>query len=187
MGQFNKTILRLKRKLLHFATLLCLATLTIGAPQFFNRQLENEIITPEARKNILPVMMALLTLMGSGRPTAEDLNSLMVATRDLKKYLPEGSDISDFIGIEGFEDMALPETGDVIQYVNREPVLMTNFGKFPLSAIEPLTNEERQQFIPPTRKLTNLLQKENLDANQMKNLVKTLKKLTNLIPTTFIN
>ena len=74
-------------------------------------------------------MMALLTLMGSGRPTAEDLNSLMVATRDLKKHLPEGSDISDFIGIEGFEDMALPEAGDVIQYVNGEPVLMTNFGE----------------------------------------------------------
>ena len=59
---------------LYFATLFCLATLTIGAPQFFNRQLENEIITPEARKNILPVMMALLTLMGSGKPTAETLS-----------------------------------------------------------------------------------------------------------------
>ena len=60
-------------------------------------------------------------------------------------------------------------------------------GKFPLSAIEPLTDEERQQFIPTTRKLINLLQKENLDANQMKNLLKTLKKLTNMIPTNFMN
>merc|ERR1712156_702706 len=187
MGQFNKTILVLKMKLLYFATLLCLATLTMGAPQFFNGQLENELLTPEARKKILPIMMALLTLMGSGRPTVDDLNSLMVATRDLKKHLPEGSDISDFVGMEGFEDMALPEAGDVIQYVNGEPVLMTNFGKFPLSAIEPLTDEERQQFIPTTRKLINLLQKENLGANQMKNLLKTSKKLTNLIPTTFLS
>jgi len=165
--------------LLYFAILLCLATLTIGAPQFFKGQLENEILTPEARKKILPIMMALLTLMGSGKPTADDLNSLMVATRDLKKHLPEGSDISDFVGIEGFEDMALPETGDVIQYVNGEPVLITNF--------EPLTNEERQQFIPTTRKLINLLQKENLDASQKKTLLQTSKKLTNLIPTTFLN
>ena len=113
-----------------------MATLTIGAPQLFKRQLENETLTPEARKNILPVMMALLVLMVSGRPTAYDLNSLMVATRDLKKHLPEGSDISDFVGIEGFKDLGLPETGDVIQYVNGEPVLMTNFG------------ESKAQFLP---------------------------------------
>merc|ERR1711973_139773 len=168
-------------------TLFCLATFTIGAPQFFKGQLKNEILSPESQKKNLPIMMALLTLMGSGKPTADDLNSLMVATRDLKKHLPEGSDKFDLVGMEGFEDLALPEAGDVIQYVNGEPVLMTNFGKFPLSAIEPLTNEERQQFIPTTRKLINLLQKENLYANQMKNLVKTSKKLTNLIPTTFLN
>ena len=59
-------------------------------------------------------------------------------------------------------------------------------GKFPLSGIEPLTDEERQQFIPTTRKLINLLQKENLNTNQMKNLLKTLKKLTNMIPTSFM-
>ena len=106
-----------------------MATLTIGAPQLFKRQLENETLTPEARKNILPVMMALLVLMVNGRPTAYDLNSLMVATRDLKKHLPEGSDISDFVGIEGFKDLGLPETGDVIQYVNGEPFLITNFGE----------------------------------------------------------
>ena len=106
-----------------------MATLTIGAPQLFKRQLENETLSPEARKNILPVMMALLVLMVSGRPTAYDLNSLMVATRDLKKHLPKGSNISDFVGIEGFEDLGLPETGDVIQYVNGERVIITNFGE----------------------------------------------------------
>merc|ERR1712079_30867 len=187
MGQFTKTILRLKMKLLYYATLSYLATLTIGAPQLFKRKLENELLTPEARKNILPVMMALLVLMVSGRPTADDLNSLMVATRDLKKHLPKGSDISDLVGIEGFEDLGLPETGDVIQYLNGDPFLITKFGKLPLSVIEPLADEERQQFIPTTRKLINLLQKENLNTNQMKNLLKTLKKVTNLIPKSFMN
>ena len=49
--------------------------------------------------------------------------------KDLKNHLPEGSDISDLVGMEGFEDLALPEAGDVIQYVNGEPFLITNFGE----------------------------------------------------------
>ena len=84
-------------------------------------------------------MRALLKVMETSTPAPEDVNTLLVLTRELTKKVPKGtnSDIpSSFNGFEipeGLGDVEglglLPEDGDVIVQHNDVPHIVTQFGK----------------------------------------------------------
>ena len=54
----------------------------------FDLTSENGLITERA--SLLPVMKALLKVMETNKPAPEDINTLMVLTRDLLDRVPEG-------------------------------------------------------------------------------------------------
>ena len=99
---------------------------------------------PQEEKDIyLPVMKALLKVMESNTTAPEDVNNLLVLTRDLTKGLPEEATnlISSFDGLEdsfkdGLEgivipdigDGVLPEDGDIIVQFKDSPYIVTQFG-----------------------------------------------------------
>ena len=57
-------------------------------------------------------------------------------------------------------------------------------GEFPLSDLNLMTEEEREQFLPAVRKFTNILQKDNLNPEEVKDFMKEVRKLDswNLFP-----
>ena len=88
-------------------------------------------------------MKALLKVMESNTTAPEDVNNLLVLTRDLTKDLPEEATnlISSFDGLEdsfkdGLEgivipdigDGVLPEDGDIIVQFKDSPYIVTQFG-----------------------------------------------------------
>ena len=95
-------------------------------------------MTPEERARFLPVMKALLKVMETNRPAPGDINTLLVLTRDLSKYVPKGdssqfgafANLGGFGNMEGLENMGLPETGDVIKSIRGKPHIKTSFGEF---------------------------------------------------------
>ena len=89
-------------------------------------------MTAEERGWFLPVMKALLKVMETSTPAPEDINTLLVLSRDLSKYIPEGTSgqFSAIANLNGLESMGLPKTGDVIKNVNGEPHIETQFGEF---------------------------------------------------------
>ena len=92
-------------------------------------------ITSEQRAIYLPVMKALLKVMESNRPSIQDINTLMVLTRDLSKKVPKGQNLlGNFgnFGIDNLESMGLPEYGDIITNVIGVPHIRTTFGKYQL-------------------------------------------------------
>ena len=75
--------------------------------------------------------------MDTNRPTPQDINTLMIATRELNRRVPDGG-LGGLGGLGGnfggfnFNDlksMGLPETGDMIANVNGVPHIRTKFGK----------------------------------------------------------
>merc|ERR1712241_623640 len=141
------------------------------------------LMTAEERSWFLPVMKALLKVMDTPTPAPEDINTLLVLSRDLTKYIPEGSaQFGAFANLDGIESMGLPETGDVIKYVNGEPHIETQFGAFPLSEVSLMTDEERQRFLPATRTFISVLQKDTVDPSELNTLLEQSRELTNLIP-----
>merc|ERR1712193_283000 len=141
------------------------------------------IMSAQERQRFLPVMKALLKVMETNQPAPADVNDLLVKTRNLQKYVPEGSvDFGAFANLEGIESMGIPETGDVIRTIGGQPHIMTTFGAFPLSDVSLMTDEERQQFLPATRSFIKVLEKDNLDAAEMNTLLAQSRELTNLIP-----
>merc|ERR1712193_237561 len=141
------------------------------------------IMSAQERQRFLPVMKALLKVMETNQPAPADVNDLLVKTRNLQKYVPEGSvDFGSFANLEGIESMGIPETGDVIRTIGGQPHIMTTFGAFPLSDVSLMTDEERQQFLPATRSFIKVLEKDNLDAAEMNTLLAQSRELTNLIP-----
>ena len=46
-------------------------------------------MTPQQRAQYLPVMKALLKVMETKYPAAQDINTLMILTRDLSKQVPK--------------------------------------------------------------------------------------------------
>ena len=89
------------------------------------------LISPEDRSRILPVMRALLIVMESNNPSPNDVNNLLVLSRDLAKFVPDGSNqFGGFANLEGIAAMGLPETGDVVKFINGEPHVETQFGEF---------------------------------------------------------
>merc|ERR1712241_1326270 len=137
--------------------------------QQFNQQTFNSAfgnfasngITEEQRQLYLPVMRALLKVMQTDRPSARDINTLMVETRDLNKKVPKGQNLlGNFanFGIDGLESMGLPEFGDIIENVDGIPHIRTTWGSFPLSDTSLMTPAERARFIKPVRVFTNILE-----------------------------
>ena len=78
-------------------------------------------------------MKALLKVMESNRPSVQDINTLMILTRELNKKVPKGQNLlGNFgnFGIDNLESMGLPEYGDIITNVNGVPHIRTTFGKY---------------------------------------------------------
>ena len=75
-------------------------------------------------------MKALLKVMESSNPSPNDINTLMVLTRDLVKRIPEGSIKLPFnFGSNDIGNMGLPETGDIIVNIRGVPHIVTEMGK----------------------------------------------------------
>merc|ERR1711997_356921 len=145
---------------------------------------KKNLMTAEERGWFLPVMKALLKVMETSTPAPEDINTLLVLSRDLSKYIPEGTSgqFSAIANLNGLESMGLPETGDVIKNVNGEPHIETQFGAFPLSEVSLMTDEERQRFLPATRTFISVLEKDTIDPSELNTLLEQSRELTNLIP-----
>ena len=60
-------------------------------------------------------------------------------------------------------------------------------GAFPLSDLSLMTDEERATFLPATRTFVSVLEKENLDPNEIEELLRQSDKLSRLIPAQFRN
>ena len=93
-------------------------------------------ITSEQRAIYLPVMKALLKVMSTKRPAAQDINNLLIVTRELNKKVPKGQNLlGNFgsgdlnFGVDDLESMGLPETGDLIITVKGTPHIKTTFGE----------------------------------------------------------
>ena len=113
-------------------------------------------MTPQQRAQYLPVMQALLRVMETKYPSAQDINTLMVLTRDLSNQVPKGQNLLGSFGgfglegiffllilffliykisfyyyfsFEGMESMGLPESGDIIVNVDGTPHIRTQWGK----------------------------------------------------------
>merc|ERR1719260_79582 len=141
-------------------------------------------ISPDQRATYLPVMKALLKVMESNRPSIQDINTLMVLTRDLSKKVPKGQNLlGNFgnFGIDNLESMGLPEYGDIITNVNGVPHIRTTFGNFPLSDTNLMTPQERNQFLPIVRTFTRILEKGSASAIESQQLLNQAQKLTNLL------
>ena len=85
-------------------------------------------MSAEERAQWLPIMEVLVRVMETDTPAPEDVNELLVKSRDLSKYNTPG--FTAFEGLEDIKQMGLPETGDVVKDVQGEPHIMTSFGKF---------------------------------------------------------
>merc|ERR1711997_1378321 len=127
-----------------------------------------------------------LPVMETNRPSPQDINTLMVLTRDLARQSNGAS--SDLFGqfggfgLDGLESMGLPESGDIIVPVNGIPHIKTQWGAFPLSDVSLMTDAERAKFIPVVRTFISVLQKDNVDPNEINALMEHARELTNLIP-----
>jgi len=144
-------------------------------------------LSREQRNQYLPVMRALLKVMETSTPASEDVNTLLVLTRDLTKSIPEGTDLIPSFNGFNVGEMGLPEDGDVIVNVNGVPHIVTQFGAFPLSDVSLMTNEQRAQFLPATRTFISVLEKDNIDQNEIQQLIKESDEISKLIPEQFRN
>ena len=76
-------------------------------------------------------MKALLKVMESKRSSPNDVNTLMILTRDLLKQIPNDQfNFGPNSWLGKVIDMGLPESGDVIVNINRIPHITTQWGKF---------------------------------------------------------
>ena len=113
-----------------------MASVACAAPQFGGFGI-NQGITSEQRATYLPVMKALLKVMSTKRPAAQDINNLLIVTRELNKKVPKGQNLlGNFgsgdlnFGVDDLESMGLPETGDLIITVKGTPHIKTTFGEY---------------------------------------------------------
>merc|ERR1739838_542511 len=105
-----------------------------------------------------------------------------IATRELNKKVPKGSNLLGGFGSGDLEGMGLPQTGDVITNVAGVPHIKTTFGIFPLSDTSLMTEEERKQFLPVVRTFTSVLEKGNASPTETNTLVQQIRQLNQLIP-----
>ena len=86
-------------------------------------------------------MKALLKVMESKIPDPEDINTLLVATRELNKKVPKGenllSGLGDFgnfgIDADTLQNIGLPESGDIVIKVDDVPHIRTSFGRYSIN------------------------------------------------------
>jgi len=148
-------------------------------------------MTLEQRNTFLPIMEVLLRVMSTSTPAPEDINTLLVLTRDLTRDgdIPTdefGNSIPGFagfneLGIE-LDDGGLLEDGDIIVDVDGVPHINTQFGSFPLSEVSLLTDEERERFLPVIRTFTSVLKKDLIDHEEIKLLVRQSEELQKFVP-----
>ena len=95
-------------------------------------------LTRQSRNQYLPVMRALLKVMETSTPAPEDVNTLLVLTRELTKNIPDDEfpkNVKNIIpsinglDVEGLGLTGLPEDGDVIVQVDGVPHIVTQFGE----------------------------------------------------------
>ena len=55
-------------------------------------------------------------------------------------------------------------------------------GAFPLSDVSVMTDEERKRFLPAIRTFTSVLEKENIDQNEINDLISQSEALQDLLP-----
>ena len=113
-----------------------LASVAYAAPQFPN--VGSQGISSDQRATYLPVMRALLNVMEAGdRPSAQLINTLLLATRELNKKVPQDTNLLGGFGsngafggfdISGLKNMGLPSTGDIVINVDGVPHVKTTFG-----------------------------------------------------------
>jgi len=148
----------------------------------------DNLMSAEDRARFLPVMKALLKVMETKNAAPSDVNNLLLLTRDLQKYAPaDSANFGGFANFEGIEGMGIPKEGDVIQNIDGQPHIMTNFGAFPLSDVSLMTDAERKKFLPSVREFIGVLEKDKIDANEMNKLLDTSRELTNLIPSNMLS
>ena len=97
-------------------------------------------MTREERNTYLPVMKALEKVMATSNPSPNDINTLLVLTRDLSAQIPDGEDslfgavgsggFFGGFGLDGIKNMGLIETGDPIVISDNVPYIVTQFGKY---------------------------------------------------------
>ena len=86
-------------------------------------------MTLDQRNMFLPVLRALIRVMETPVPTPEDVNSLLVLTRDITRNIPQGSGLIPSFNGFNVGEMGLPEVGDVIINIDGIPHIVTQFGK----------------------------------------------------------
>ena len=72
--------------------------------------------------------------MEEDKPKPDDINTLLVLTRDLIEKIPEEDAAkfqvgSNFDGIDGFLEV-LPKTGEIIVYIQGKPYIRTQWGEY---------------------------------------------------------
>ena len=97
-------------------------------------------MTLEERNQYIPVLMALERVMRTSNPSPNDINTLLVLTRDLSAQIPDGEDslfgavgsggFFGGFGLDGIKNMGLIETGDPIVISDNVPYIVTQFGKY---------------------------------------------------------
>merc|ERR1719495_1195469 len=156
-----------------------------GAPRFAKTKQgiiplgAKNALSSEERNKFLPVMKALVKVMETNTPTPEDVNTLLILTRDLTKDLPKGSSILPSFNGLNINEMGLMKDGDVIVDV---PHILTKFGAFPLSDVSLMTDEERERFLPAAKIFISVLKKDRIDQNEINELIKQSEALQELIP-----
>merc|ERR1712042_93715 len=150
-------------------------------------------MSPEERAEQLPVMKALIKVMETDKPDPADVNELLVLTRDLQKNgLNNGKAgfLGGFgagIGLAGIEGMGLPETGGIIENVDGEPHINTQFGQFPLSDTSLMSEEQRKLFLPASKTFLKVLEQDKIDPDTMNELLAISRELALKIPKTTKN
>merc|ERR1712212_365315 len=159
-----------------------------GAPRFAKTKqgiiplAARNALSLEERNKFLPVMKALVKVMETSTPAPEDVNSLLVLTRDLTKDLPKGSSALPSFNGFNINEMGLMDDGDVIVDVLGEPHILTKFGAFPLSDVSLMTDEEREKFLPATKTFISVLEKDTIDQDEINKLLSQSEELKELIP-----
>ena len=87
-------------------------------------------------------MKALYKVMETSTPAPEDVNTLLVLTRDLTKDLPGGGSGLPVIAGFNIDNMGLLPEGDVIVDIEGVPYINTQFGEFNEKMIHYLKNKE---------------------------------------------
>ena len=87
-------------------------------------------MTEKERTKFLPVMKALSKVMENKNLVPSDVNALLVQTRDLMKNIPPGyNERLPFLKKINDIKLSFPDKGDIINYKNGVPHIVTGLGE----------------------------------------------------------